>query len=78
MHLHNDLEALLPRLEGGWFADGPNDPLAYLTLTPSELTAFALAVARQERERCAAMAEEHGAAAIDDLDDPAWAGGTDA
>jgi len=55
--LRPDLAALLPAgvnvttLRYGTDADGTD--LEYLSLTPDHLTAFALAVARQERARCA-------------------------
>jgi hypothetical protein len=79
MRLHPDLEKLLPDERRRVAAtEEPVGRVPRIDLTPEDLTAFALAVARAERERCAAEwsglhPEDDGAAVLRALPDPDWA-----
>lgn len=69
--LHPDLAKLLPRVSlDDWFTG----KAVVVPLTPADLTAFALAVARAERERCAIVVH-HGPRMSWGQDEPEYLAG---
>ena len=82
MSLHPDLAALVRGWDAEVIVTGEDQSISYIA-SPAQLTAFALAVARAERERCANWLcrtipplYDLAGAMIDGLPDPAWAAPT--